>query len=282
MRKENQHLAIHCQATSVDPEVAQYIGIQTYGEKVRGDDEHIRSSFAKPLRTGTSLMSDDDTSARVGCTIKNSLRVWYILNDQQEIVYLEPQTFYTVGEGSTSYFAFLHPILQQPCRAIFLGNERPVPHSPDPEPTNLEADMTLLSLESPRESVEPYVNFGRDMQRPVRFKTGPDDKVFKTRWESWEFVSQSAGFRLQPTDGKYMGCEFWATGLPAESVMPSYNLSSSHSIKFTTADSTVVKTKRKYWRAGLNDTFFVVLHEAKFYMAFYLPEVESEGGVDNV
>ncbi|EJP66140.1 uncharacterized protein BBA_05111 [Beauveria bassiana ARSEF 2860] len=147
--------------------------------------------------------------------------------------------------------------------------------------TILEVNTTLLSLESPQQSVQPYVKFGKDMQRPVRFRTSSDEKEFKTRWKSWEFVSQSEAFRLQPTDGRYMGCKSWATGLPVGLVMPLYNPSDSRSIEFTTADSTVFKTKRKHWRTGCNGTFFVVLHEAQFYMAFSLPEGESEGGLDN-
>lgn len=110
-----------------------------------------KSGFLSP-----NLCVEDKESARVGCVVNDGPPVWYILNNQQEIVYLEPQTFYTVGEGSTSYLAFLHPILNQPRRAIFLGNERPVPHSPDLYPTNLEANMTHLSLKSSLPDLSGY------------------------------------------------------------------------------------------------------------------------------
>ncbi|TQV89942.1 hypothetical protein IF1G_11395 [Cordyceps javanica] len=274
MRDQKTHVALHCRATSTDEKEAMYIGTESFEYNIRNDDDFVINAFKKPIPVRTSLMSDgDNTSARVGYLVDDGVVSWYILNGEQKIVYLDPTKFYTIGEGDESYLSFWHPIEQRPYRAVFVGNERPTPHSPNPEPTNLEANMMNLSLE--QSWVHVTAKMGGDMRSPLHFETSDGD-VVKTGWGLWELVN--GAYRFQPTSGRRLGHEFWAEALPAEVVEVWVKESSNKPIRFTNMAGELIKTKRERWIPGLDDTFFVYLYEAKFYMAWSLPEGGGDGG----
>ena len=276
MKQEHQHVAVHSRVTNLNWKVAVYTGSSSFNDNLRADSNDLRRSYRDPLRARTSLMSDIPNAATVGCTReKDGTARWYILNDELEVVYLQNNTFYTVGQGSSAYLAFLHPVLNRPCRALFLGHERPEPYSPDPRPTNLEGQMenlTLAPVATHQTWVTPFVILDKDIEKSVAFEI-ENSQVVRSRWQSWELIQDGGqtAFRLQ-AQGSLKGREFWAYHLPATTVAPWSDPSSDRPIHFRNSGSAIVQTKRKRWIAGMNEGFFVYIHSGEYYLAYRLPD----------
>lgn len=274
MRAQRQHIAVHSRVAGAEPNEEHFIGSVVFADNTRDDTRAMRDSYVNPVPARISLMPENPDSAPVGYTVDYlAVKQWYILNDDQEMVFLEPDKFFTVGQGAREYLAFWNPILDRPCRAIFLGYERPKPHSPDLEPTNLEGQISQLSIaaELPsghQEWVKPVAKLGKDMKRSVCFETN-DGREVRTSWQSWERIDgEDITFRCK---GRATENEYWATYLPAELVQPWWDPSSDRPIHFKTSESATLKTKRKKWLVRMDSGFYVYLEESAFYLAFSLP-----------
>lgn len=212
MRARGQHIVVHSRVTSGDTEDARFKGSHAFVDNIRTDDRVIRQSQVDPVPVRTSLMAKDSDSAPVGCIFNHlhGITQWYVLDDEHEMVYLESDKFYRVGEGVREYLAFWHPVLGKSCRATFLGNERAEPHSPDPLPTNLESGMEHLSIAGDpafahEEWVEPFAMLKRDVKRSVFFRASNGREV-RTSWDGWECIQgDEVVFRCQ---GRATGNEY--------------------------------------------------------------------------
>lgn len=271
MRARSQHIVVHSRVTSKKPETGLFKGSHAFVNNLHQDEPILRQSYVDPVPVRTSLMAKDPDSAPVGCMV-NGVTQWYVLDTEQEMVYLEADKFYRVGEGAREYLAFWNPVLGRPCRAVFLGNERPEPHSPDPQPTNLESSMEQLSIASPasahEECVHPVAKLGKDVKKSVCFMAS-DGREMRTNWDNWERIEgEETVYRYH---GRATGNVYWATFLPGELVAPWWEGSSDRPIRFYNSVNALFKTKRKKWFAGKNDSFYVYLEEGVFYVAFCLP-----------
>ena len=273
MRKDNQSVIVHSRVSSPKVNQAWFQGSRAYDENVLDDEPRLRASYSEPIPVRTTLMAQDEHTSPVGCILDadGTLR-WYVLNDQQQMVYIDG-FFYRVGEGARANLAFLHPVLNRTCKALFLGHERPATLSPDPRPTNLGYSMSALDLAGgytvpDPETVQLRVHFGKDMAKVLRFNVH-DGTEMRASWKDWERVDDAEGRHLfsLTKDGK----EFWTTSLPGELVQPWFKDSSDRPIQFRNCQGEVFKTKRSKWIPGKRDTFFVYLENKVFYVALNLP-----------
>ncbi|GJN87001.1 hypothetical protein PLIIFM63780_010583 [Purpureocillium lilacinum] len=229
-----------------------------------------------PVYATTSLKSDPASGfAPVGCTVANGYRQWYVLDEQQSMVFLKDDVnkFYRVGEGRNEQLAFFHPVYERTFYAKFLGNERPVPHSPDPQPTNLDIAMTQLQINTEGqpygEEVQLYLDLTKDWTEALCFHSA--GQRIRTGWRKWQAIQHSDGRVYYCYESDVTGETYFTWGLPVLLVDTWWKCGSEKPIRFR-VEGTEFKTVKRKWLAGKNGSFYVYVQSGKFYMCYQLPE----------
>ncbi|KAG7288728.1 hypothetical protein NEMBOFW57_005084 [Staphylotrichum longicolle] len=266
MREANQHIMVHCR---VSMDGTEFIGSLAYEEHIHEDDALFRKSHSDPVPVRTSLAPQDDGLVPIGHITADGESAWYMYDQQEGIVYLEPGVFFRAGEGASEHIRFWNPVQNQICRASFQGAERPPTRSPDPQPVNLEAAMSELSIAAPPpqptvEWVRPELQLDKNRAKPVAFSTQAGLKL-RTGWERWKVYTDDGRWTFVCV-GVKTGNQYWAEYLPGEWVEPAWVQSSKKPIQFSNTQGELIKTTRSKWLAGQDDTFFVYMQQGKAYL----------------
>lgn len=213
-----------------------------------------------------------DTVIPIGHTVAEGVSQWYIVDDEtEELVYIELNAFFRAGEGDNEHLQFWNPLKRRICRATFLGNERPQPPSPDPQPSNLDVAISDLTIASPTPVVEWVtleLKLDKETSKPIQSKTESGEKK-RTGWEKWEGRSHENRLVYLFMESK-TGNQYWAESLPGGWVQPRRKSSSDRPIRFAVS-SGEIKTKETNWIAGKGGSFYVYMNHGRAYLAQILP-----------
>ncbi|KFG80571.1 hypothetical protein MANI_022766 [Metarhizium anisopliae] len=274
MQKQKLHNVMHCRASSEDIHEATFVGTKAYTTQHK-DDRELRDSYKKPYHIRTSLMPEEDEGKPfpVGFVLGlDGSMNWYVLNKHGKTLYIESD-FYMVGEGSSAHMQFLHPELNKPVKAKFYGLERPTPVSPNPEPTNLEAGMSSLSLTDEQftqdfELVHLSVKLGNKMSTPLRCDTKRKASL-KTGWADWEYLNDIRSFQCEWYN-EILRCPTLPDGV--ENVEVEFDSRLPKPFYFHTTSRGTLYTTADYWHHGKNSSFFVYLERGVFYLTYNWPK----------
>jgi hypothetical protein len=267
MRDTGQHVVVH---SRVSLDWSEFIGSRVYEEYVRVDDKFLRASYSDPIPVRTSLVPQDDGVVPVGNMVESGSSVWYIVDEQEGVVFLEPGVFFRAGESAAGHIQFWNPLQNRICRAAFQGAERPPTRSPDLQPSNLEAAISHLGIagtSAPGPTVEwvkPELKLDKHRRKPVRFSTEAGLEI-RTGWERWKAEGDDARWVFVCV-GLRTGNEYWAEYLPGEWVQPLWEEPSEKPIQFYNSAGELIKTIRAKWLPGKDDSFFAYLQQGIAYL----------------